>query len=503
MQNDRELKLSEFKEYIKDMENTKQALDLIYWDKMVMMPKKAADVRTEIIAHISEQLFNLQTSSKLKEFIDFFEPISADLDKVSKSMVDTLKKEYEEYKKIPADRYREYVILASKSETAWEEAKEKNDFSIFKPYLEKVISFQKEFIGYWGFKNHRYNTLLNKYEKDITTDVLDKVFGELRDSLVDLIKRINNSKVNIRPEILKGTYSKTAQKELGLYALKLIGFDMEAGRLDESVHPFTTNFSNKDVRLTTHYYEGDLLSSLFSTIHEGGHGIYEQGISDSLSSTWLAQGASMGIHESQSRFYENIIGRSREFLSYLYTNKIIELFPDLKNADFEDFYKRVNKVETSLIRTEADELTYSLHVIIRYEIEKAIFDEEVSVDDLPRIWKEKYKQYLGVTPSNDSEGILQDMHWSDGSFGYFPSYALGNIYGAQLLNAMKKDIPDYKKMLRAGHIGAVTKWLNENVHIHGAVYSPAELIEKVTGEQLNSKYFIDYLEEKYGRIYHV
>ncbi|MDD7796131.1 carboxypeptidase M32 [Clostridium sp. 'White wine YQ'] len=498
-----ELKLLELKDYIKVMENTKQALDLIYWDKMVMMPKKAVEGRSEVVAHLSEQLFNLQTSQKLKEFIDYFEPILEKLDKVNKSMVETLKKEYEETKKIPVERYKEFVILASKSEVAWEEAKEKNDFLIFKPYLEKIIEFQKEFIGYWGFKEHKYNTLLDKYEKGITVEVLDGVFGELRDALVGLLKKIKKSNIKIDSSVIKDSYPRELQKELSLFSLDLIGFDMNAGRLDESVHPFTTNFSNKDVRLTTHYYEEELLSALFSTIHEGGHGIYEQGISDELNGTWLAQGASMGVHESQSRFYENIVGRSKEFLNFLFENKIKQSFANLENLDFETFYKCVNKVEPSLIRTEADELTYSLHVIIRYEIEKAIFNGEVDTGDLPRLWNEKYKEYLGVEPTNDSEGILQDMHWSDGSFGYFPSYALGNLYGAQFLNTMKKDIPNYKELLEKGDIKPITKWLKEKIHTHGAVYSPMELLLKVTGEKLNPKYFIDYLDEKYSKIYQV
>ena len=498
-----EFKLLELKDYIKVMENTKQALDLIYWDKMVMMPRKAVEGRSEVIAHLSEQLFNLQTSPKLKEFIDYFEPILEKLDKVNKSMVETLKKEYEETKKIPVERYKEFVILASKSEVAWEEAKERNDFSIFKPYLEKIIEFQKEFIGYWGFKHHKYNTLLDKYEKGITVEVLDGVFGELRDALVDLLKKIKKSNLKIDSSVIKASYPKEMQKDLSLFSLDLIGFDMNAGRLDESVHPFTTNFSNKDVRLTTHYYEEELLSALFSTIHEGGHGIYEQGISDDLNGTWLAQGASMGVHESQSRFYENIVGRSKEFLNFLFENKIKQSFANLENLDFETFYKCVNKVEPSLIRTEADELTYSLHVIIRYEIEKAIFNGEVDTNDLPRLWNEKYKEYLGVEPTNDSEGILQDMHWSDGSFGYFPSYALGNLYGAQFLNTMKKDIPNYKELLGKGDIKPITKWLKEKIHTHGAVYSPMELLLKETGEKLNPKYFIDYLEEKYSKIYQV
>ncbi|ERK28806.1 carboxypeptidase M32 [Clostridium intestinale] len=497
-----EQKLVEFKEYIKTMEITKQAIDLIYWDKLVCMPKKAVEGRAEVIGLLSEQLFNQQTSKEMREFLDFFKENSDGLSQVDKAMIKRLDKEYNETKKIPVERYKEFVILTSKSEAAWEEAKDKNDFNIFKPYLSKVVNFQKEFVGYWGYKDHKYNTLLDKYEEGITVEVLDKVFGDLRDALVVLLNKIKNSKITINSDLLNSSYDKERQKELSLYALKLIGFDMEAGRLDESTHPFTTNFTNKDVRLTTHYYEHDLLSALFSTIHEGGHGIYEQNISDDLQNTWLSTGASMGIHESQSRFYENIIGRSEEFLRYLYP-KFKELFKNFDKIDFNEFYKVVNKVEPSLIRTEADELTYSLHVIIRYEIEKALFNDEITVEELPEVWKKKYKEYLGVEPDTDSLGVLQDMHWSDGSFGYFPSYALGNLYGAQIFNTMKKDIPDVHELIAKGDIISITKWLKDNVHKYGSLYSPKELILKVTGEELNSQYFIDYLEEKYSKLYSI
>lgn len=495
-------KLVEFKEYIKTMEITKQAIDLIYWDKLVCMPKKAVEGRAEVIGLLSEKLFNQQTSKEMREFLKFFKENSDGLSQVDKAMIKRLDKEYNETKKIPVERYKEFVILTSKSEAAWEEAKYKNDFNIFKPYLSKVVNFQKEFVGYWGYKDHKYNTLLDKYEEGITVEVLDKVFGDLRDALVELLNKIKNSKITINSDLLNSSYDKERQKELSLYALKLIGFDMEAGRLDESTHPFTTNFTNKDVRLTTHYYEHDLLSALFSTIHEGGHGIYEQNISDDLQNTWLSTGASMGIHESQSRFYENIIGRSEEFLRYLYP-KFKELFKNFDKIDFNEFYKVVNKVEPSLIRTEADELTYSLHVIIRYEIEKALFSDEITVEDLPEVWKKKYKEYLGVEPDTDSLGVLQDMHWSDGSFGYFPSYALGNLYGAQIFNTMKKDIPDVYELISKGDIISITKWLKDNVHKYGSLYSPKELIFKVTGEELNSQYFIDYLEEKYSKLYSI
>ena len=270
--------------------------------------------------------------------------------------------------------------------------------------------------------------------------------------------------------------------------------------MDVSTHPFTINFGNKDVRITTHYLENEFRSALFSCIHEGGHAIYEQNIADDLEGTMLGTGTSMGVHESQSRYYENILGRSREFWTYFYP-EAIKRFPQFEGVSFEEFYKAINIVEPSLIRTESDELTYSLHVIIRYEIEKELINGNIKVEDLPQIWNAKYKEYLGVEPKNDAEGVLQDMHWSGGSFGYFPSYALGNLYGAQFLGKMLKEMPDYNKNISEGNLDEIRLWLKENIHKYGSVYKPAELIKKVTGEELTAKYFIEYLNNKYNKVY--
>ena len=279
-----------------------------------------------------------------------------------------------------------------------------------------------------------------------------------------------------------------------------MGYDFDAGKLEESVHPFTIGLSREDVRITTNYDENDFRPAIFSCIHEGGHAIYEQNIPENLSGTGLQDGASMGIHESQSRFYENIIGKSQEFWIYFYA-EVKKRFTQFKDVDFEEFYKGINLVEPSFIRVDADELTYSLHIIIRYEIEKALINGEVEVEDLPELWNSKYKEYLGIEPKNDSEGVLQDVHWAGGTIGYFPSYALGNLYGAQFFNKMKKDMPSVLEDIKQGKLDSVYNWLKENIHKHGAIYTPAELIKIVTGEELNAKYFIDYLNEKYSNIY--
>ncbi|MBE6072469.1 MAG: carboxypeptidase M32 [Clostridium butyricum] len=493
-------KLQEVKEYIKNIDKLEYAYNLVSYDNMIFMPKKALEQRSEVLGYLSTEIFKLRTSYKVKEFITYFNPLMEKLSDIDRAMIKNMKKNYEQVKNIPREEYKEFMMLAPISEAAWEEAKEKNDFYIYEPYLQKMVEFSRNFAEYYGYEDNKYDALLNIYEPGMTVKKLDKIFSELRDGIIEILKYIENSNKKINRDFLKDKFSIEKQRELSKELLRLIKFDMEAGRLDESMHPFTTNFWNNDVRLTTHYYEEDLMSNIFSVIHEGGHGLYEQHIDNKLVGTGLGTGVSMGIHESQSRFYENIIGRSKEFLSAilpLVKNK----FPQLEEVTLDEFYEAVNYVKPSLIRTEADELTYSLHIIIRYEIEKQLINGEIEVKDLPRVWNEKYVEYLGVEPTNDSEGVLQDVHWSDGSFGYFPSYALGNIYGGQLLNSLLKENKDAIKNLKNGDISFIDSWLKENIHRYGCMYEPEELIKNTTKEEISTKYYLKYLEKKYKEIY--
>lgn len=494
-------KIQEFKEYLKNIEYLNSALGVLYWDMRVEIPKKGIPYRSEVLGYLSTEAYKLETSDKVRSFLEYFSGVEG-LDKVASSMVENVKKNYEKTKKIPENRYREYVVLTSEAEAKWEEAKVNSDFNLFKPYLEKLVEFQKEMIGYWGCEGNKYNTLLDFYEPGFTVEKIDKVFGELRNAIIELLNKIKASGYTPNTKVLEGNFSKESQEGLAIHILKKMGYDFEAGRMDETMHPFTIGFNNKDVRITTHYYENDFTSALFSCIHEGGHGIYEQDIADELEGTTLGGGVSSGIHESQSRFYENILGRSREFWRGFYP-KVISTYPQFKAVDFEDFYRAINIVKPSLIRVDADELTYSLHIIIRYEIEKALINDEIKVEDLPRIWNEKYKEYLGIEPENDGVGVLQDVHWAGGDFGYFPSYALGNLYGAQFYYAMLRNMPSVMKDIENGEFGAIKEWLKENIHKHGGVYKPSELIKMVTGEELSAKYFIDYLNKKYGEIYNL
>lgn len=496
----REEKLNELKSHILNISKMNSALELIYWDMQTKMPKKAIEQRSSIIEYLSGEVFKMTTSDELGKILDYFVGNIEGLSESDKAIIKYAKKEYDETKKIPEDRYREFVVAQALSESAWEEAKEKKDFEIFKPHLKKMIDFQREFVEYWGYKDNKYDTLLDKYEEGLTVKKLDKIFDELKNGIIKILDKIEKSNKKINRDFLFGNFDKKSQEKVAVFILNKMGYDFKAGRLDESIHPFTISFGNKDVRITTNYDNMDFTSALFSSIHEGGHGIFDQNIPEELQGTGLDASLSMSIHESQSRFYENIIGRSKDFWEYFFPFVKYE-FKEFNDIELEEFYEAINYVEPSLIRTEADELTYNLHIIIRYEIEKALINGDLDIDDVKEEWNKKYKQYLGVEPKDDSEGILQDVHWSDGSFGYFPSYALGNLYGAQMLHTMKKEYKGMCEDIRKGELEGIRMWLYENVHKYGAIYSPSELIKIISNEDLNCKYFLDYLEEKYMAIY--
>ena len=501
MNKEKEKVLNEFKDHVRKMSLLGGTIALLDWDSRVYMPEKGVANRGESLGYLAGEFHKLNVSPKVKEFVDAFSKEN-DLDNVTSAMLRGAKKQYEISLKIPAAWEEEYSILCTNSSSAWRKAKSTGDFEVFRPHLEKIVDMKFQYLKLLGCNEKGYDVLLDDFESGITVEKLDELFGELRDGIVDLLNKIKNSKTQINDSILNVTVPKETQIKLCNFILEKMGFDFEAGRMDETEHPFTTSFSNKDVRITNHYYENDFTNALFSAIHEGGHAIYEQDIPDSLENTGVNSAASLGVHESQSRFYENIIGRSYEFWEY-FDPEIQREIPEFKNVSLEEFYKTINKVQPSLIRTSSDELTYSLHIIIRYEIEKALIEGKIQVKDLPIVWNTKYKEYLGIEPKNNSEGVLQDTHWADGTIGYFPSYALGNLYGAQFLNTMLKDIPNVYEELSKGNLDSIHKWLRENVHEYGAIYTPSELIKKVTGEELTAKYFLQYLNKKYSNIYNL
>ncbi|MGM1044933.1 MAG: carboxypeptidase M32 [Bacillota bacterium] len=493
----------QFQQLIRKITSYYEAVGLLHWDLRTGAPRKGVEARSETIGMLSTEAFKLQTSTEMSELLDFFAKpeIEQQLDERSRRMVEECRKEYDRSKSIPADKFKEYTVLAAHSESKWEEAKENSDFAGFEPFLTKIVAFKQEFIDYWGVKDTRYDTLLDMYEPDLTVEKLDEVFDRLRARLVPLVKSILDSSNKPDTGFLDQLYSKEQQEKFGLFILEQMGYDFEAGRLDESVHPFCTGLNVGDVRITTNYLQDDVTSAVFSSLHEGGHALYEQNIDKELVGTPLAMGTSMGIHESQSRLWENMIGRSRPFW-HRYFGDLQQHFPEqFSNVDAEQFYLAINKVENSLIRIEADELTYNLHIIIRYEIEKMLFNEGLSVKDLPEVWNSKYKEYLGIMPPNDGLGVLQDVHWSGGDFGYFASYSLGNMYAAQFMHTMRKELPELDSLIEEGKLAPIKEWLTEKIHKYGKSETPAEIILRVTGEELNPDYLADYLEAKYKEIY--
>lgn len=491
----------EFHEYVKKMAAYNEALSLIFWDMRTGAPKKGIEQRSEVVGMLSSEVFKMSTSEKMAYFIDTLSNEKDQLSDITVKQLEECKKEYDRNKKIPEDEYKEYVVLLSKSESKWEEAKAASDFSLFQPYLEEVVKYNRKFLEYWGYEGNPYNVLLDLYEPGMTVDVLDQVFGQLRERIVPLVKKIMDSGNKPETDFLFHHFPKSKQREFSIELLKELGYDFEAGRLDETVHPFEITLNIGDVRITTKYDEKDFRTAVFGTIHECGHAIYEQNISPKLTGTLLASGTSMGIHESQSLFFENFIGRNYSFWKKHY-ELLKKYAPEqFSHVSLDDFYRAINESKPSLIRIEADELTYPLHIMVRYEIEKALFNGELEVKDLPEVWNKKYEEYLGVVPKHNGEGVLQDVHWSGGSFGYFPSYALGYMYAAQFKHSMLKDLPNFDSLLEEGDITPIKKWLNEKIHQHGKMKKPLELLHEITGEGLNAQYLIDYLEEKYSKIY--
>lgn len=475
------------------------SLILFEWDNETLAPKEAGAFTSRVIGALSEEYYRIMTGREMEEAIAACEK-ETDLSETEKAIVREARESREEIACIPSKEYRDNAQLVAESARIWSDAKKNKDFDEFVPTLEKVIDYQKKFASYRKKEGQKlYDVMLNTYEKDFNMEMLDRFFEKLKEELVPLLKEIMDRGKSIDNSFLKGDYPENKQRELAEYLAEYVGFDFNKGVISVSAHPFTTNLHNHDVRITTNYTDR-VDSSIFSIIHEAGHGIYELGIGDELTQTLAGQGASMGMHESQSRFFENIIGRSPAFWVPIY-DKLVELFPEqLKKVTREQFVEAVNKVEPGLIRTEADELTYSLHIMIRYELEKMIVEENLDLHKLPEIWADKYEEYLGIRPENPAEGVLQDIHWSQGSFGYFPSYALGNAFGAQIYEHMKKEM-DFDELLKLGKLSSIRDYLRDHIHKFGKLKTSRQILKDTTGEDFTPNYYIQYLKEKYQALY--
>ncbi|WP_409299759.1 carboxypeptidase M32 [Peribacillus sp. SCS-155] len=497
--------VSSFKELDERISHLNDILSLISWDQKTMAPKKGRQLFSGAIGTLSTEIFKLITSKEMNHLLSVLTSAEAQdhLDAATKAAVRERAAENRKLTSIPEAEYKNFVILTANANSVWEEAKEKGQFSIYEETLEKIVSTVQKFAEYYGYQGHPYDALLEEYEPGLTVEILDPLFADLREKSIQLLNRIKTASDVPESNFLNKEFSIDKQKAFNRYILPKIGFDMEAGRLDETVHPFAQQVNTGDVRITTRYNKDNLRSAIFGTIHEAGHGMYEQGVDPDYEGTAIRGGTSFGIHESQSRFYENFVGRSVDFWKYFF-HDLKEHFPEeLSDVSLEQFYRGVNTVEPSFIRVEADELTYNLHIMLRYEIEKGLIEGSIAVKDLPEVWNSKMKEYLGITPPNDSLGVLQDIHWSFGGFGYFPSYSLGNLYAAQIYYTMKKEIADFDSVIKQGEFRVIREWLRKRIHQHGKLYKPNELIKKVTGEALNANYLVRYLEEKYTKVYNL
>ena len=491
--------LKKFKENNALMEAYDHAMGVLYYDIETHAPKNAITGFSETMGKLSEVTYGLSVNDERFAVLDLLTEHAAELDEITRREVEEAQKGLKLLRSISVEDYVEYQKLMGESSAVWHEAKLKSDYEMFKPYLKRIVETLIKLARAAAPDMDPYDYWLNEHEEGFTQDVLDGYFKRIKEGLIPLIKRVGE-KPQLDDGFVHKNYPIYLQREFSKDVMDAMGINPDDCTLSETEHPFTTGFNKHDVRITTHYHEDNLVSSMYSVIHEGGHATYEMNTADELMGSPLAGGASSGMHESQSRFYENIIGRSLAFCEIILP-KMKEKFPEqLEGVTALDLYRAVNKAEPSLIRTEADELTYSLHVLIRYEVEKKLMHGELDVDGVPAEWNRLYKEYLGVDVPCDKQGCLQDSHWSSGLIGYFPSYSLGSAYGAQILDRMKEEM-DIGSLVREGRIAEITKWLTEHIYKYGMIKKPQELLVICTGKTFEPEHYIKYLTEKFSELY--
>ena len=475
------------------------AMGVLSVDGVTAAPSASSRGRGETMALLSEVTYKQLTDPATADMLHTLLDHASELPQKTRRQAEELFDSYQETTCIPLEEYVAYSRLLNDADAVWHQAKADNDFPAFAPYLAQLVTYARRFAGYRDTTKAPYDVLLDQFEKGTSMATLDPFFAALREKLSPLILAIAE-KPEPRTDFLHQLYPVEDQRRFSARLMALMGIDSTRCTLTETEHPFTDGFNRWDVRITTHYFDHDVASSMYSVIHEGGHALYELGVGENVQFTCLAGGSSMGIHESQSRFYENLIGRSYAFCQSL-VPIMWECFPQqMAGIDAETLYRAVNLVKPSLIRTEADELTYAQHIMVRYELEKQLFTGTLAVNDLPQAWNDMYRAYLGVTVPNDREGVLQDSHWSGGAFGYFPSYALGSAYGAQMLHRMKQEL-DVDAIASGGDLTPITAWLGEKIHHYGRLLTPAQLLESACGGPFEPHYFVDYLTEKYTALY--
>lgn len=495
-------KLNQLKAILGEVSDLNRAASVLGWDQQVNMPPAGGEARGQqlgTLGKIAQEKFIADEVGKLlddlKQELNGADPASDEA-----AMIRVASRNYDKAKRVPPSFVVEQAVVTSKAFEAWVEARSKSDFSIFLPHLEKVLELVHKYISFHPKADHPYDTLLDDYEPGMKTADVKVIFDELRPQQVELIKAIAASK-QVNDAFLHKKYNEKKLWDFGVEVVGKFGYDWSRGRQDKAPHPFETTFSVNDVRITTRFEAENPMATLFSTMHESGHAMYEQGVNPEYERTPLESGTSLAIHESQSRMWENLVGRSLPFWEYFYPT-LKKTFPSqLGNVNLKTFYKGINKVEPSLIRVNADEATYNLHIMLRLELEIAMVEGNVNLKDLPEIWNTKMKEYLGVTPPNDAKGVLQDIHWSGGSIGYFSTYALGNLVSAQLWEKINKDIHGLGDKIRKGDFSELLGWLRKNIHQHGQKFEPQTLVQNVTGSKITPAPYVRYLKKKYGEIY--
>lgn len=494
-------KLEQLKAILAEIADLGKAAAVLGWDQQVNMPPGGAEARGNQLALLGRLAHERATSPELGNLLEDLqaEAVHLDPDSDEARLIKVAARDYEKATRVPADFVVEMTQVTTQAFQVWVEARQKSDFALFRPHLEKIVELAHRYIGFFPPADHPYDVLLDNYEPGMKTAEVKAIFDTLRPQQVALIQRIGQ-RTQVDDSFLHQPFDERRQWDFGVEVITKFGYDWQRGRQDKSPHPFTTSFSVNDVRITTRVDPNFLNPMLFGTMHECGHALYEMGINPAYERTALEGGASLAVHESQSRLWENLVGRSLPFWEHFYP-RLQEYFPQLSGVSLDKFYKGINKVEPSLIRVEADEATYNLHIMLRLELEIALIEGTVAVKDLPQVWNAKMQEYLGVTPPNDAEGVLQDVHWSNGYLGYFATYALGNLISAQLWEAIHRDIPDLDDQIRAGRFDALLSWLREKIHRHGRKYEPQELVERVTGSRIDAAPYLRYLNAKFGPIY--
>jgi len=487
--------MEELRNISAELTDVSNIMSLLHWDQEVMMPVKGTQARANQLATLSRVMHRKIVAPKLQKLLAGAEDGQDKLSVIDRALVRVMRRVHDQNSKLPETFVAEFSRLTSQALPVWVEARRRSDFDLYRPLLEKIVDACREKAEFLGYAEEPYDALLDLHEEGLLTSRVSFLFGRIKPVLIDLIARIGRP-AEERPLGVKKS-AVPEQIEFSRKILERIGYDFDRGRQDQSAHPFSTSLGHDDRRVTNRY-DPDSFDFIFTALHEGGHALYEQGVASELAQTLLDEGISLGIHESQSRLWENIIGRSLPFWQHFFA-ELQQAFPEqFGRLSAEGFYREINTVRPDFIRVEADEVSYNLHV----ELEKGLFDGSISVSDLPALWRGKYRDYLGISFTQlddaDAKGVLQDVHWAHGSFGYFPTYTIGNLAAAQFWASYCRYDPDYQQTLASGNLPKIRDWLGENIYRHGAVYPPEELIERVTGEKLSEVYFLQYLTDKFG-----